>query len=183
MKINSVYRKCAEFRLCPYCPRQSLKGQLRYRSRAQFKDVIFLWWAHLFGKFGSCRGVPLFGWLCSQSRGAGSPQVEGGPPKPSFSGSISTNNQNGPDLQAVITIIMTMTRSQKLAFMKLFWVLSNIQFSKTESDPLCKDGSVNGRIYERSNFGRCSLLINGSPQWENKCWGGKWLGPDRLMAG
>ena len=119
LKINSVYRKCAEFRLCPDCPAQSLKGQLRYRSRAQFKDVIFLWWAHLFGKFGSCRGVPLFGWLCSQSRGAGSPQVEGGPPKPSFSGSISTNNQNGPDLQAVITIIMTMTRSQKLAFIKL----------------------------------------------------------------
>ena len=59
----------------------------------------------------------------------------------------------------------------KVGFYKIveFWVLSNIQFSKTESDPLCKDGSVNGRIYERSNFGRCSLLINGSPQWENKC--------------
>ena len=72
------------------------------------------------------------GWLYSadcalNQGGAGSPQVGvgGGPPKPSFSGSISTNNQNGPDLQAVITIIMTMTltitmtRSQKLAFIKL----------------------------------------------------------------
>ena len=56
------------------------------------------------------------GWLYSadcalNQGGAGSPQVGvgGGPPKPSFSGSISTNNQNGPDLQTVITIIMTMT--------------------------------------------------------------------------
>ena len=146
-------------------------------------------------------GVALFGWLCSQSRGDRKPtsgrgrrgrttqtilfrinfdqQSKRARPK------AGHNRNHDHDLDRDHDQI---TRFSQNKFVE-FWILPtfcSVQHLLEQNQKwpsVCNDGFVNGTIYERSNFGRCSLLINGSPQWENKCWSGKWLGPDRLMEG
>ena len=127
--------------------------------------------------------VALFPWLCSQSQAAGAGSAQVGTTQ-TILFRINLDLQSKPAGAHDHNLgLDRMWPKMKNFFLCTPTYLVRHRWRKTKSDPACNDGFVNGRIYERSNFGRCSLLINGSPQWENKCRSGKWLRPDRIMEG